>query len=311
LFYEHKKFHKFRKKTGSNPIAVIIFFSIHSLASSVPTPTSSVSSSISNGKSTPLMMDTILSTISTISDIHSVVSMNTTIEWSDRTMIHITPPTDTKDQSTPPLTMDTMLSTISTISDTESVIFIDTTTSSKLHTTPTTAVRPMIFLNSLGDEIIGLYNTTAGASTGTFDDLYSNTEELPKFAMDNLTATKYFNYGRIGSGFVVIPAISKSSVACGLLFATANDNPNRDPITVTLEGSNASDINAVRLGTNWTLIYKGPTGISAVMNRKTYGLQQTFKNEKQFASYRLLISSIRVDGADAVQYSEARIIGYV
>jgi len=268
-------------------------------------------------------MDTILSTISTVSDIHSVVSMDTTIEWSDRTMIHITPPTDTKDQSTPPLTMDTMLSTISTISDTESVIFIDTTTSSKLHTTPTTAVRPMIFLNSLGDEIIGLYNTTAGASTGTFDDLYSNTEELPKFAMDNLTTTKYFNYGRkndsinvlytpgTGAGFVVIPAISNSSVACGLLFATANDWSDRDPITVTLEGSNIFNMTVLRSGTNWTLIYNGSTGISAVLNRMTYGVQQTFKNEKQFASYRLLISEVRGNRTDAVQYSEARIIGYV
>jgi len=192
------------------------------------------------------------------------------------------------------------------------MIFIDTTTSSKLHTTPTTAVRPMIFLNSWGDEIIGFYNTKVGALTGTFDGRYSaRTNERPEFAMDNLTTTKYLNYGRIGSGFVVIPAISKSSVACGLLFATADDRPNRDPITVTLEGSNASDINAVRLGTNWTLIYKGPTGISAVMNRTTYGLQQTFENEKQFASYRLLISAVRGGGADAVQYSEARIIGYV
>jgi hypothetical protein len=194
------------------------------------------------------------------------------------------------------------------------MIFIDTTTSSKLHTTPTTAVRPMIFLNSWGDEIIGFYDTKVGALTGTFDGRYSaRTNERPEFAMDNLTATKYFNYGRIGSGFVVIPAISKSSVACGLLFATANDSPNRDPITVTLEGSNASNITAVRLGTNWTLIYNGQTGIDAKTDpdRRVYGTQQNFSNTKRFASYRLLITSVRNGNADAVQYSEARIIGYV
>jgi len=39
-------------------------------------------------------------------------------------------------------------------------------------------------------------------------------------------------------------------VARALLFATANDNPNRDPITVTLEGSQATDNATLQMGSS-------------------------------------------------------------
>jgi hypothetical protein len=180
----------------------------------------------------------------------------------------------------------------------------------------------MIALNQVNDTIIGLYNTTAGESTGGFNGTYSRVYEMPKYAMDGLVITKYLNFGHrggpnlvvngpgIGTGFLVIPSISNSTLACGLLFATANDNPQRDPINVTLEGSNALTIEALNRGSSWTLIYNGSTGIDTISNRSTYGILQNFSNTKHFASYRLLITSQRGNG-DAVQYSEARIMGYI
>jgi hypothetical protein len=71
-------------------------------------------------------------------------------------------------------------------------------------------------------------------------------------AMDNSTATTYLNFGQTGGSnfvaygtgtgtdFSVTPSICNSTVACGLLFAAANDSLNRDLLTATLEGSNAS-----------------------------------------------------------------------
>lgn len=140
-------------------------------------------------------------------------------------------------------------------------------------------------------------------------------------AIDGLLTTKYLNFGNNGSGsanilqpgintgFYVTPNISKGSVACGLLFGTATDSPQRDPITVALEGTNSTALNST---SNWALIYSGPTGIDPVNvpNRSTYGTLQVFSNIIAYQSYRLLITSQRAGYSNAVQYGEAQIMGY-
>jgi hypothetical protein len=86
-----------------------------------------------------------------------------------------------------------------------------------------------------------------------------------------------------------------------LQFSTANDSPNHNPITVTLEDSNKTVIDNLHMGSNWTLIYNGSTGISADAepSRFTYGTQTM-----AFISYLLLITSQRGSDLD-VQHSEA------
>ena len=185
----------------------------------------------------------------------------------------------------------------------------------------TTTERPIVTLTRPGDPIIGLYNTTAGGPIVGKDGRYSYTTEHPSLAIDNSTSTKYFNFGGtgdvsqsahqpgVGSGFYVTPSISNATVAIGLLFATADGLPNRDPLSVTLEGSN---LDALDLGSSWTLIYNGSTGIysSADPGRQVYASPQYFNNAIPFRSYRLLVTSQRGD-EHGVQYSEARILGYV
>jgi hypothetical protein len=181
---------------------------------------------------------------------------------------------------------------------------------------------PLTQLTRSGDKIVGLYNTRAGQNTGGFNGIYSNANEQPPCAIDSNTLTKYLNFGGtdcsgctvyqpgIGTGYFVTPSISNATVARALFFATANDSPNRDPITVTLEGSNATTDAQLHQGSSWTLIYNGSTGISSTVSigRVTYAAQQTFLNLKVFASYRLLVTSQR-DNDSAVQYSEAQIFG--
>ncbi len=152
--------------------------------------------------------------------------------------------------------------------------------------------------------------------------MYPVPAERPKYALDNNTATKYVNFGSggcigcpyalygVNTGFYVVPSTCNPTVARGLLFATGNDEPNRDPITVTLEGSNARDNASLQMGSSWTLIYSGQTGISLSVDpgRETYGTSQSFNNVLSFLSYRLLVTSQR--GPDiAGQYSEVQIIG--
>jgi hypothetical protein len=182
----------------------------------------------------------------------------------------------------------------------------------------------LIDLTRKGDIIVGLCNTTAGQSTGSFTVPYSAVAETPPHAIDNDTSTKYYNYWvngcsgcptnqpGVNSGFFVLPSISNATVARALLFATGNDCPERDPITVTLEGSNATSNATLNQGLQWTLIYNGTTGIDPTVNtsRLTYVIQQNFPNTQAFASYRVLVTSKR-SSCGGVQYSEARILGYV
>ena len=195
-------------------------------------------------------------------------------------------------------------------------------TDSVYSTRLTTAMtRSITLITRAGDTIVGLFNTTAGKSTGGKDGRFAKSNELPAQAIDDSVGTKYLNYGGIGghsiinnapgvdTGYYVTPAISNASVAVGVCFATANDAPNRDPITITLEGTNSD---ALDDGSSWSFIYNGSTGISPTDDpgRMTFVAQQNFSNSIAYKSYRLLVTSQR--GPDScVQYSEAQIIGYV
>jgi hypothetical protein len=181
----------------------------------------------------------------------------------------------------------------------------------------TTTPGPLVALVQSSDPIVGLYNTVAGGSTGGSNGMYPTSFEEPPTAIDGSVSTKYLNFGSGGSdgintGFYVTTTTSSTTIARALHFATGNDAPNRDPITVTLEGSNAPSGSALNLGSSWTMIYNGLTGIHATVDpgRSTYGTQQNFSNTVPYAHYRLLVTSKR--GSDTiVQYSEAKIIGYV
>ncbi len=197
--------------------------------------------------------------------------------------------------------------------------FIGTTTSVTTTTTTTTTLS-LVSITQAGDPIFGIYNTTAGGSTGGFNGRFSIPAEETPSAIDGILTTKYLNFGNNGSGgvimpqpgintgFYVTPSISNASIACGLLFATGNDSPPRDPITVTLEGTNSTALNS---SVSWTLIYNGPTGIDSLIipNRSTYVPLQVFSNTIAYQSYRLLITSQRGND-DSVQYGESQIMGY-
>ncbi|CAF4867295.1 unnamed protein product, partial [Rotaria sp. Silwood1] len=187
----------------------------------------------------------------------------------------------------------------------------------------TTTTPTLMNITQAGDPIVGICNKRAGGSIGGSGLNYPTTEN-PSDAIDGSLTTKYLNFGDsssgcsgasppgIDTGFYVTPTISNASVAVGILFATGNDDANRDPITVTLEGTNVTSTTNLNSGTSWTLIYNGSTGISASTDpdRSTYVSEQHFSNTIAFRSYRLLITSKR-GSANSVQYAEAHIIGYI
>jgi hypothetical protein len=92
-------------------------------------------------------------------------------------------------------------------------------------------------------------------------------------------------------------------------FGTNNYSPLRDPLTITIEGSNFNQT-ALTFGFSWTLIYNGSTGLTKDPGRSTMGIIQILPNFPiPFASYRLLVTSKRGNGTCA-SYSEFVIIGY-
>lgn len=168
----------------------------------------------------------------------------------------------------------------------------------------------------------GIWSTIAGgdstaASPGSTIGKYYPGEE-PHMAFDHVQNTIYTNFGYcnygesksecgIDTGIYYTPVRGLSSIQ-SFRFLTASDIPPRDPIAVTLEGSNASS-SLLTLGSSWTLIYNGSSGLDTDPGRYSYGIIQYLSNTQWYLSYRILTTSKRSD-ADAVQYSELELFGY-
>jgi len=180
---------------------------------------------------------------------------------------------------------------------------------------------PVTFTN---ETVYGIWNTVAGGNStlslpGTSIGSYYPSE-MPSNILDKNINTKYTNFGPcnynifqtavncgVQSGLYL--TLQRGAILLlGVRFCTALSLPNRDPITITIEGSNQTST-ALMLGSSWTLIYNGSTGLSSNPGRGIYGPTQSFSNSIVYSSYRILVTSIR-NVTDAVQYAEVELIGY-
>ncbi|CAF1363214.1 unnamed protein product [Adineta steineri] len=143
-------------------------------------------------------------------------------------------------------------------------------------------------------------------------------EQSPAKACDGDTSTKYLHFGTCSEGRYDITCgldtgfylelKPGASLVTGLQICTAEDFPERDPLTVSLEGSNQSGSN-LTFGWSWTLIYNGPSGLQTDPGRRTCGIMQLTNNSIQYKSYRFLVSRKR-GSLNGVQYSELQLFGY-
>jgi hypothetical protein len=175
---------------------------------------------------------------------------------------------------------------------------------------------------AVGDPIEGVYNTVAGGdSTAAFDNGGVGGSggydpgNGPDMAIDGNLSTKYCIYNSVYSdttsntGFYVTPS-KDASIVQAIQFATGNDAPGRDPLLITLEGSNSSG--DLTLGSAWTSIYSGTAGLDTDPGRSAWGTAVTIANTSVFKSYRLLVASTRdTSGYYLSQYAEARLSGTV
>lgn len=156
-----------------------------------------------------------------------------------------------------------------------------------------------------GDSAIGMVGTTAATNNWPG-------AETPNLAFDNNSAnpgaTKYLNFAKTGTGVVVTPAAP--SIVTGLKLYAANDAPERDPFTYTLEGTNAA--NPTALGTLWSLISSGDTGLQTDPGRFVAGPAISFTNVADYTSYRLLFPTVRDSAtANSMQIGEIELLGSI
>lgn len=161
-----------------------------------------------------------------------------------------------------------------------------------------------------GDSIVPLSSTTAGGvnSIAVPTD-YPGGEKVPN-VLDLNSGTKYLNFNNQGTndGLAVTPGIG-STLVTGFQFVTGGDAAERDPVSVTLEGSN--DPNALAAGEGgWTTIYSGGSGLATDPGRQNFGTEVDFgTNTTPYLSYRLLVTSPRGTGQNSVQFSDIQLIG--
>ena len=134
------------------------------------------------------------------------------------------------------------------------------------------------------------------------------TNGKPSFAIDNGLASKYRNFGEIDTGFVVTPSFNNhngGTFVTRLDIATANDAPERDPLTFTLEGTSGDPLTGA-----YTLIASGSTGLSTDPGRSTFVISSSFPAVGAFTSYRVIFPTIRDSAtADSMQIGEVSISG--
>ena len=174
-----------------------------------------------------------------------------------------------------------------------------------------------------GETVYPIWNTVAGGSStastsGTGVGTYYPTE-IASYVCDNITSSTYTSTGScafgggggstcgVNTGFYRTPQRGPSLIT-GFLMSTGFTDNVRDPMTVTLEGSN-QPASALTLGSSWTLIYSGISGLVTDPGRNAWGTPVSFSNNVWYASYRFLVTSKR-SGQEAISYGEVLLLGY-
>jgi hypothetical protein len=130
--------------------------------------------------------------------------------------------------------------------------------------------------------------------------------------IDGNLGSKYLNFGRENSGFVVAPSIGLSIVDSFEL-TTANDALERDPTAYTLYGSNdpvlLSQNNTFGDENNWAVISSGP--LSLPDTRDTTAPLVTFSNTTPYLYYKLIFNENKSDlgGGNSIQVAEVQFHG--
>jgi hypothetical protein len=136
-------------------------------------------------------------------------------------------------------------------------------------------------------------------------------------AIDQVVTTKYLNFGRQNSGFIVTPAVG-ASIIDSFQITTANDAEGRDPATWELYGTNDTIMSTDHSrgdGETWTLIDTGDVALPP--ERDTLGPVVTVENSTTaYKSYRMIFPAVKDNtippammNTDSMQLAEIQFFG--
>jgi len=124
--------------------------------------------------------------------------------------------------------------------------------------------------------------------------------ENPPAVIDQNPATKYLNFGRNMTGFIVVPQVGASAVQ-SFTITTANDAPERDPASYLLYGTNSpisSVDNGDGKGETYTLIQSGTLSLSQTRQQVQPAIDVT--NSTAYSAYKLIFPQLKqVNGSNA------------
>jgi hypothetical protein len=134
--------------------------------------------------------------------------------------------------------------------------------------------------------------------------------ENPGNGVDNNTGSKYLNFGKLNTGFIITP--TSPGIATGLNLVTANDATERDPTSYIVLGSNSVVANTTT-GTGYdssdfTVISTGvlvpPTDRGAAYP------SVTFPNSTAYNTYLVMFPTVlNPVAANSMQIAEADLVG--
>jgi hypothetical protein len=143
------------------------------------------------------------------------------------------------------------------------------------------------------------------ATTGNTNDWPS--AEAPGNAIDLNSATKYLNFGKLNTGYIL--TYPSAVTANGLALTTANDALERDPASFSLYGSTTVVANGTPGSTfklsDFTLLVNSQA-LSLPDTRLTAAGAVTFTNANAYTTYLLVFPTVKNAGAaNSMQIAEA------
>jgi len=130
--------------------------------------------------------------------------------------------------------------------------------------------------------------------------------EAPNYVIDGDINTKYLNYGRENSGFIVTPT-SGSSVVRAFEIWTAGDAPERDPTNWLIYGTTdaiTSADNSRGLAENWTLIDQGYITLPEARNISG-GIVPVNNISTAYTSYKMIFPDLKdTQAANSMQIAD-------
>jgi hypothetical protein len=154
-----------------------------------------------------------------------------------------------------------------------------------------------------GNPIIAIDAPVSTSFHNRLDNFFGNDQGASRLIDGNLT-TKYLNYGKENSGFIVTPAVGSSMVKA-FTITTGGDLPGRDPVMYTLYGTSVpitTQDNGFGTEDAWTQITTGTLALSD--ERGATSDLIPVENDNSYTSYKMVFNTIKDGASNSVQVAE-------